>query len=727
MTKGPVGGLWFRIAGVRPGAAGLGLGLAAVLLGLAACTGGADSERAGENGGGVAAGADASSSATFPDTPPGGLVEWIDDIRTGLAEVPARLRGEPGTVEKEVMGLYLSRQEFIERYYGAGGPRQGGDSLSASVLRAEQAFHDVMRMTVRTAPADSAEVAAGIEELDRRLDRVLREAREAGVPLRPPVRPPDEGASGPGTTSRRGSSRAMRLAGSRAGETPGSALRAALDEIEAGLGRAETDAVNGDLEGAREKTVRLYLDVFERVEADYGMGGPRSSPLLAERVSAAEQAFHGLMRAGNAEFEDLAAALRRSLGGILEEQPVTAVVAARTRSSSGGEASNGRVDAGGASAAPVPAIVGELERAQRAYRAGDAAAALSGVEHAYLEGFELLEPRLPAEQVRRIERLIHLELRPEIAAGSPVARVDATFGSIFRELEQVEATLNGDTTFWFGAFNAFVIIVREGLEAVLLIAAILGYLARASEERKHTRQVYAGVGIGVVASFLTWGIAHLLIPVSGGSRELLEGVTAILAVAVLLYVSHWLFHKTYVQDWKRYLQRSAGRAITTGSALAMAALAFAAVYREGFETVLFYQALLFDAGTGPLLAGFIPGFLLISGVGLLIVRLEVRLPIRKLFGVTNAILLYMAFVFLGKGLYNLQEAGLFAPVPVGGVPDHPVLRQLLGIYPIGQIVLAQLLFLALLLATYLFYRFRMRVAARAPDREPKRASRVPAR
>jgi len=163
-----------------------------------------------------------------------------------------------------------------------------------------------------------------------------------------------------------------------------------------------------------------------------------------------------------------------------------------------------------------------------------------------------------------------------------------------------------------------------------------------------------------------------------------------------------------VQDWKHYLRAHAGQAVARGSALAMAALAFAAVYREGFETVLFYQALQYDVGTRAILAGFVPGALLITAVGFGIVRFGVALPLRRVFAVTNALLLYLAFTFLGKGIYNLQEAGVFSAAPLGWVPDRQVLRQLLGIYPVAQTLLAQAAFLLVVALTYGLHRARQR-------------------
>ncbi|HET9986767.1 MAG TPA: FTR1 family protein [Longimicrobiales bacterium] len=341
------------------------------------------------------------------------------------------------------------------------------------------------------------------------------------------------------------------------------------------------------------------------------------------------------------------------------------------------------------------------------------------MEHAYLERIEPLEARIAQGRVARIERLIHLRLRPGLARGADTAEVARDIAALRGELLAADAVLRAGTPFWFGAANAFVILVREGLEAVLLIGALLAYLSAAGAGRRERRQIFVGVGAGMLATLATWVLARTFVPLGGASRELVEGVTGLLAVGVLLYVSHWLFQKTYIQDWKEYLRQHVGRAVTSGSAMAMASLAFAAVYREGFETVLFYQAIVFDAGTGSVLAGCVPGLVLIVGLGVAIIRMGVRLPLRRVFGVTNAILLYLAVVFLGKGIYNLQEAGLFAPHPLGWVPDHGALRQLFGLYPIAESLAAQLVLLTALSAVSIYFRRRLarqRAAAAAPPR-----------
>ena len=507
------------------------------------------------------------------------------------------------------------------------------------------------------------------------------------------------------------------LCGGTAVQAQAPAQAAALPRViewvaEAETGVAETQALfeAGDASAARGVLLRVYLDRFEGIEAYYGPNAPETTPALAEQVSAAEATFHALL---SPDLPAGAAATRagelirriQQIAHIAETDGVADLraVPLGTLSEAVDRATTARP--GTARTAEIRAVLDELRVAEETL-ATDRAASLARVEHAYLEGFEPIESRLPGPLVGRIERLIHLGLRPALAPGADAAAAPALFAQLRGELLEADAFLAAGSSFWFGAINSFAIIVREGLEAVLLMGALLAYLTATKAGVQPRRQIYVGLAAGIAASIGTWVLARTILPISGGNRELVEGVTALVAVGVLLYVSHWLFQKTYVHDWKEYLRQHAGAALARGSALAMAGLAFAAVYREGFETVLFYQALQYDVGTRAILAGFVPGAILITALGVAIVKYGVKLPIRRVFAVTNAILLYLAFTFLGKGLYNLQEAGLFSPAPLAWLPDYQALRQLFGIYPVAQTLLAQLAFLALVVATYMLYRVR---------------------
>ncbi|MGH7501178.1 MAG: FTR1 family iron permease [Longimicrobiales bacterium] len=495
------------------------------------------------------------------------------------------------------------------------------------------------------------------------------------------------------------------------GQEPARAPVAGLDGWLTAIDGGIRDLLNE--EGASAETwtasvLRLYLDQYEPLEAWYGPQRPHGAPELSAIVMRGESRFHALLQAR--EVSEQRASARLLLADVAairaeaREAGVPLVPTAPVES----------VEAGGRAIRPEQARTEEvrgmlvaLGESRAAHEGGDAASALAGIESMYLQGFEPLEARLPGEIVRDVETLIHLTLRPQLARGAPDSEIAATFSALNAGLARVDEALAGGHSFWFTAVNAFAIIVREGLEAVLLVAAMLAYLTGLGAEQKARRRIWMGVVAGLVATLGTWVVASTLIPVSGANRELMEGVTALVAVAVLVYVSNWLFQKTYIDDWKAYLRERVGRAVTTGSAFAMAGLAFAAVYREGFETVLFYQTLLMDDHSVAVFAGFAPGLVLILLTGTAIIRLGVKLPLKNVFAITNGILVWLAFVFLGKGLYNLQEAGLFAPRPIRWLPDHEALRQLFGFYPLAETVLAQSVFITFIAFTWLFYRRRI--------------------
>jgi high-affinity iron transporter len=308
--------------------------------------------------------------------------------------------------------------------------------------------------------------------------------------------------------------------------------------------------------------------------------------------------------------------------------------------------------------------------------------------------------------VARVEELVHMRLRPRLAGEGSKGEIDSLFAVLSTELKSADEALRGERSAWFGALSSFFIVVREGLEAVLLVAAMVAYLSRSTDMRSQRTHVYAGAAFGVFVSLLTWLAARTLIPMSGGSRELMEGITALIAVAVLLYVSHWIFRRTYMGQWKNFLNSRVQKAVGAGSGLTLAGLSFAAVYREGFETVLFYEALLVDQPGAAVALGFGAGAAVIAAVGFAIIYAGLRLPLRLVFRATNAVLLFLSVAILGKGLYNLQEAGLFSPHPLTWLPNSEFLRQVLGFYPLAETLLAQLALVTLVVVMYVIYRLR---------------------
>lgn len=503
--------------------------------------------------------------------------------------------------------------------------------------------------------------------------------------------------------------------------TPDGDLDRWVADIRAGIAplpaQSRTDAA-----AAGRQALDLYIGRQEYIEMYYGDGGRlNASAALGAEVEAAETRFHELMKLFNAPPVESAAvaaavkALDAQQVRVLEEWRRGKARLDRDALAAappvGGSARETKTPSGPLQTSEIRDIKASFDEAAAAYQAGDAQRARTLVLGTYLDQFEPIESRLPASLSNEIEHLIHVQIRPAIERGESSARVTSLMQEVQTQLALADAHLARGGSFWFAALNSFVIILREGLEAVLLIGALLGYLAATGAPARHRRQIWAGVIAGVAATLLTWAAARALIPIDGANRELIEGATALIAVAVLLYVSNWLFQKTYIHDWKNYLRDRLDTAVSSKSTFAMMVLAFAAVYREGFETVLFYQALAYDANMGAVVSGFLPGMLLITLIGVLIIRAGARLPLKQMFGVTNAILVYLSFVFVGKGLYNLHEAGVFAARQLP-LPDVQVLRLLFGWYPLLETTLAQALYLTLVAGTFVFYKRRVAVSAR---------------
>jgi high-affinity iron transporter len=264
---------------------------------------------------------------------------------------------------------------------------------------------------------------------------------------------------------------------------------------------------------------------------------------------------------------------------------------------------------------------------------------------------------------------------------------------------------------WATFLQSFGILFREGLEALLLCTALAAATVKAGSERG-PRAVWRGAGLAIVASLITAWLVDRVLGLAPAGREAIEGLTMLLAAGVLFYVSYWLLSKLEVQRWMAYLRRKVGSAENLG---AIGAVAFLAVFREGVETVLFYEAL---AGIGqpvPIWGGFVAGAFILTLVGIAVFRFGLRLPIRPLFAVTGGLLYLMAMIFVGQGIHELQEAGWLSETALGGAPRIPAL----GIYPTVETMAAQAVLLGLAIAAALVLTTRRSHAAE-PVAEPRR-------
>jgi high-affinity iron transporter len=346
-----------------------------------------------------------------------------------------------------------------------------------------------------------------------------------------------------------------------------------------------------------------------------------------------------------------------------------------------------------------------------AYAAGDAAVARDKVLSAYLDGVEPIEPLLgtrDAGLLRELETAM-ASVRARIGQGAGVADVRTSADAAEALLNRAEATLDdndsaGATTAFIGALT---ILLREGLEALLIVIAMIAFLRKAGRVEA-MRYVHGGWIGALVAGGATWVAATYLVTISGASRELTEGFAALFAAVVLVSIGIWMHGKSNADAWQRYIREKLSHALSRGSAWFLFLLAFIVVYREAFETVLFYAALWSQGHHSAIMAGAATAVAGLAVVAWLMLRYSRKLPFGKFFAASAALVAVLAVVLAGKGVAALQEAGWVSM----SLFDGPRM-DLLGIHPTIQGVTAQLVVLVALLLGFAWNTRNARAAAAA--------------
>ncbi|HEX9964636.1 MAG TPA: cytochrome c/FTR1 family iron permease [Allosphingosinicella sp.] len=336
-----------------------------------------------------------------------------------------------------------------------------------------------------------------------------------------------------------------------------------------------------------------------------------------------------------------------------------------------------------------------LRQSLAAYEKGDRKGATELALSAYLDGFEPVEPMLASRNaglMARVERAM-AELRAAIAGAEDPAVVRervAALDALFDETERALAPDQGSAASTF--LGAFTILLREGLEALLIVVAMLAFLRKA-DRAEMVRPVHWGWVTALVAGLATWWAATHLVSISGASRELTEGFGSIIAAVILLFVGIWMHGKAQADEWQRYIREKVGQALSRKSAWFLFLLAFIAVYREVFETILFFTALSAEGRLAPLIGGAATAAALLVVIAVLMFRFSRKLPIAKFFAYSSALIAVLAVVLAGKGVAALQEAGMIGVTPLGWAPRV----EILGLYPSLEGLLAQAATLAILL------------------------------
>jgi high-affinity iron transporter len=363
--------------------------------------------------------------------------------------------------------------------------------------------------------------------------------------------------------------------------------------------------------------------------------------------------------------------------------------------------------------AVVDNIVARGDALVEAYDAGQGAVTADGFSDLYFDQFEergleaaigSRDPSLKADLEARFAKIIGLA-----GKGAPAADVSAAWNALRDGLVDVRPAYAEAGGGWLAtALQSFFILLREGIEALLVVTALITYVQRTGA--RHTMpMLYGGIVAGLGASLaVAWAVRTSVLGLDGRALEVVEGATMLIAAALLLYVGHWLFARREAQHWQAYLRDKVGAAVAAGGGLSLASVAFLAVFREGAETVLFYMALLSNTSgqTSAVAGGFAAAAVALAVIFVAMRAVGVRLPVRPFFTVTSILLMVFAFTFAGRGVAELQVIQWVPTTPVEAVPSI----SWLGIAPTLETLAAQGLLLAIAALGFAVPALRRRTA-----------------
>jgi len=344
-----------------------------------------------------------------------------------------------------------------------------------------------------------------------------------------------------------------------------------------------------------------------------------------------------------------------------------------------------------------------LAEASELYGKGEKEKAYQKAIEAYLDGLEMAEPALFAKDAafgRSLEDQF-TQFRNSIRQGVSAAELQRQRSEIEAKLDRASQLMASSDAFsgYYAFVNSALIILREGLEAALILAAIIATL-KVMGATHAIRYIHFGWILALVAGGLTWLAAQTVLTFSGQHRESMEGFISVFAAVALFYVGYWLHTRTEAKRWRAFIQDKVQDVLTSKRIIGLVGISFFTVYREAFEVVLFYQALWLqnESNYHGIIGGFVAGVVVLLAATLAILKLGLRIPLKHFFGATGALLYIMAFIFAGNGIKQLQAAGWVPSTPLNFPPQLP----LVGIYPTVETLAAQGLMLCAFIATSLW-------------------------
>jgi high-affinity iron transporter len=478
-----------------------------------------------------------------------------------------------------------------------------------------------------------------------------------------------------------------------------------LQKMETDMADAVSAYQDGNFTEARQKIQRTWFDNFKNSEMEISVRLHRSR----EQASDINQRFSQLVKMANGKDDGGLTAfgyeitrLQEDIADLLPNLPASREAVANDQPAANSEP-----------AADWPAVAQKINAAIGAaiaqYEQGDTKGAMMAVQDSYFDLFEAtgMENKVGSRDAGFKVQLegYFTRLVALMKAGQPAEKLHEQAQGLAADLQAALGRLGGSSGGAAGLFfYSLMIILREGLEALLIVAAIVAYLVKNGHKDK-LGLIRNSVVWALIASVVTALLFRLLFANAGASREVLEGVTMLIAVVVLFGMSYWLLSKVEAKHWKAYLEGKISLSLTKGSIFGLWLTSFLAVYREGAETVLFYFALAGDAKGGAdyssLAAGFGVGCVALVVVYFIMRYSVVKLPLKPFFLFTGGFLYFMAFVFAGKGVLELVEGKVVHPTLIPHVSEI----SWLGIYPYWESLIPQLiLFLAAVFALWYMRR-----------------------
>ena len=348
----------------------------------------------------------------------------------------------------------------------------------------------------------------------------------------------------------------------------------------------------------------------------------------------------------------------------------------------------------------VKNINDKVQEAIALYKSGNAAKAMSDVQDLYFDEFEGsgMENKVGAIDVN-LKTAIEGTFGHLVAlmkSGADEAALQESAKKMSSQLAAALEKTNSSSSPWTLFIWALTIILREGFEALIIVAAVAAYLVKTGNAKAMGKVVYSSVGVAVILSFvMAWLMNVMFGQAAGQKRELMEGITMLVAVLLLFYVGFWLLSNAGAKKWNDYIKSHVTESLSNNSSMALWWTVFLAVFREGAETVLFYQALIFgakdSAGYSMIAAGFLVGLIILLVVYFLFKIFAIKIPIKPFFLFTSAIIFYMSIVFVGKGVGELVEGKIFVPTIINGLSFPDWMRDWLGLMPYYESLIPQII------------------------------------